>query len=215
MTKRDVIKRLSQYRRVLMKLQSLGFVKVFSDNLGDAAEVSASLVRKDLSTFGISGNKRGGYRIDELLDQLGEILGAKGEHRLIVVGCGRIGQAIMTYYTNAPDGIRVIAGFDVDVDLLAPDAHVPIFHTSTLEAFVSEHGPTVAAVAVPGDSATAVIARLQACGVGGVLNFAPVHVKSTSTCIVDNINIRSAIENLFHLVHFAVEENQAATGKKA
>ena len=207
---RDLILRLAQYRRVLMKLHSLGFVKVFSDNLGDAVGVSASLVRKDLTSFGIGGNKRGGYQIDRLLELLGGILGAKGEHRLIVVGCGRIGQAVMTYYRNAPDGIRVIAGFDVASELVTEEGPVPIFHISTLEEFVAENGVTVAVVTVPGDSASAVIERLQKCGVGGVLNFAPVHMKSCQSCIVDNINIRSAIENLFHLVHFAGGDEASA-----
>ena len=54
------ISRLSRYRKALFRLKELGFVKVFSDNLGEAVGVTASQVRKDFSLFGISGNKRGG-----------------------------------------------------------------------------------------------------------------------------------------------------------
>ena len=212
---RELIQRLSQYRRVLMKLRSLGFVKVFSDNLGDAVRVSASLVRKDLSSFGMGGNKRGGYSIDSLLEGLSTILGATGEHRLIVVGCGRIGQAVMAYYTNAPEGIRVLAGFDVAADLISEEQAVPVYHISKLEEYVAEKEVTVAVVTVPGDSASEVIERLRRCGVSGVLNFAPVKMKSCNSCIVDNINIRNAIENLFHLVHFAqCEESASEVGEE-
>ena len=46
---REAVERLSRYRAVLLRLKALGFVKVFSDNLGDALGVSASQVRKDFA----------------------------------------------------------------------------------------------------------------------------------------------------------------------
>ena len=36
---RELVQRISQYRKVLYKLKSLGFAKVFSDNLGDAKAI--------------------------------------------------------------------------------------------------------------------------------------------------------------------------------
>ena len=62
-TNKNCIIRLSRYKNALYRLQALGFVKVFSDNLADSVGVTASQVRKDFSIFGISGNKKGGYRL--------------------------------------------------------------------------------------------------------------------------------------------------------
>lgn len=62
-TQSAVIERLLKYRDVMQKMKGLGFVRVFSDNLADAVGVSPSLVRKDFSIFGLTGNKRGGYHI--------------------------------------------------------------------------------------------------------------------------------------------------------
>ena len=93
----EIIKRLSQYKSVLQKLKTLGFVKVFSDNLGDAIGVSSSLVRRDFTAFGLTGNKRGGYNIDELITRLNTILGKEDVQRIIIVGCGKIGTALMNY----------------------------------------------------------------------------------------------------------------------
>jgi len=39
------------------------------------ASVTAAQVRKDFSIFGITGHRRGGYQVDDLLDQLNKILG--------------------------------------------------------------------------------------------------------------------------------------------
>ena len=67
---KELIFRLSKYKRLLLKFKALGLEKVFSNNLGDAIHVTPALVRKDFSMMNMPGNKRGGYSIDDLLDRL-------------------------------------------------------------------------------------------------------------------------------------------------
>ena len=67
------IKRLLLYRLCLVKFREMGFTKVYSYNLGHEAGVSAEQIRKDFSHFNISGNKKGGYDINEVLDTLNNI----------------------------------------------------------------------------------------------------------------------------------------------
>ena len=64
---KELILRLSKYKRLLYKLKALGLERVFSNNLGDAIAVAPSLVRKDFSVLNLPGNKRGGYDIDMLI----------------------------------------------------------------------------------------------------------------------------------------------------
>ena len=95
---KSTVLRLARYLRVLLKLKSLGFIKVFSNNLGDAIGVTPAVVRKDFSIITIPGNKRGGYNIDTLIDQLGAVLGDP-------INCSRMlenGEAIVVF----PEGIR-------------------------------------------------------------------------------------------------------------
>src|SRR5210317_866526 len=96
-TNEEVINRLLKYRQVMQKMKSLGFVRVFSDNLADAVGVSPSLVRKDFSMFELTGQKRGGYQIDSLLKGLNVILGKDKKQKIIIVGCGKMGRALMNY----------------------------------------------------------------------------------------------------------------------
>ena len=72
---RPMVLRLARYLRVLQKLKGLGFVKVFSNNLGDAIGATPAVVRKDFSVIDIAGNKRGGYVIDSLIVRLIDVLG--------------------------------------------------------------------------------------------------------------------------------------------
>ncbi len=92
---REAMERLSRYRGVLLRLQGLGFVKVFSDNLADALGVSASQVRKDFAAFDMQGVRRGGYQVADLLERLSKLLGMADSLPVVVIGCGNIGTALL------------------------------------------------------------------------------------------------------------------------
>ena len=211
--KMDIAHRLSQYRSVLYKLQALGFVKVFSDNLGDALELSPALVRKDFSLFHLTGNKRGGYQIDDLLAKLNRLLGKDKVQKIIIVGCGKIGQALMNYNGFHREGIQVIAGFDTNPAVINPAAAIPILDLKELKAYVKREGVRIAIMAVPDNAATQVLELLRSSEIKGVLNFAPVPLKGSDTCIIRNINIGLEIENLFYFVKFSGKLS-GATGSR-
>ena len=145
----DVIRRLSRYRNVMRKMKALGLIKVFSDNLADAVGVSSSLVRKDFSMFNLTGNKRGGYRIDDLVAKLNVLLGKDKKQQIVIVGCGKLGQALMNHNGFPRVGIRVVAGFDTDSAVLDPEAPIPIFHVKEIKDFIEKHRIRVVALTVP------------------------------------------------------------------
>lgn len=200
---KDMIQRLVRYKNALQKFKSLGLTRVFSDNLGEAAGTSAALVRKDISLAGLTvGNKRGGYPIDALLQGLDALLGTDTQQRVILVGCGKIGTALMHYPGFSSESIQIVAGFDNKPDRLDPDAAIPILPVSQLPAFVRAHGIQVAILAVPESAAAAVFDQLAAAGIQGVLNFSPVQLKPAPALVVQNINIALEIENLFTCIRF-------------
>lgn len=204
-----MVLRLARYLRVLQKLKGLGFVKVFSNNLGDAIGATPAVVRKDFSVIGIAGNKRGGYVIDSLIDRLIEVLGKNEVERVVVVGCGRIGTALLTFREFGREGIRVVAGFDSNEDRLNPDGEIPILPVGEFPSFVREHDIQVGVLAVPDPVATAVFEVMVDSGIRGVLNFTSVELKCGAACeengcaeecTVHNVNIGLEIENLFYLI---------------
>lgn len=209
-TNKEVINRLLKYRDVMQKMKALGFVRVFSDNLADAVGVSPSLVRKDFSMFGLTGSKRGGYRIEELIEQLNVILGKDKKQRVIIVGCGKMGRALMNYNGFPRVGIRVAAGFDSDPNLVDPDAPIPILHVGKMKEYIAEKGIKVAVLAVPEPSAQSIVDSLMKTDIRGVVNFAPIALKGSDTCIIHNINIEQEIEGLFYRIHFADSEAAAS-----
>lgn len=205
-----LVTRLVKYQRVLRKLKSLGLVNVFSNNLGDAVGVSSAVVRKDFSLINIPGNKRGGYNIDTLMEDLARILGVHQEKKVVLVGCGRIGQALMNYQEFAKEGIRIVAGFDANPDKQSPDAGIPVLPMSALRDFVREHGVEIGIIAVPEPSAAQVFDEMIRAGVRGFLNFTAVELKCQGRCdrpncphmcTICNVNIGLELENLFYLIN--------------
>ena len=209
---KEMIQRLVRYKNILLKFKSLGLSRVFSDNLGDAAGISASLVRKDFSLAKLAvGNKRGGYPIDVLLQRLDAILGTHILQRIIIVGCGKIGTALLNYKGFSNENVEVVAGFDNNPSRINPAATpIPILPVSQLAAFVKEQDIQVAVLAVPENAAAGILDQLAAAGVQGVLNFSPVQLKAGTSLFVQNINIAFEIENLFYYVRFNQRKNLPA-----
>jgi redox-sensing transcriptional repressor len=205
---RELVVRLSSYKSVLYKLKSLGFVRVFSDNLADAAGVTAALVRKDFSLAGMTGHKRGGYQIDQLLERLEAVLGKNDIQRIIMVGCGKIGTALANYNGFARENIKVVAGFDVRPASELTAFPVPVFPIDDIPAFVRREKIKVAILAVPENAAMPCLTALKQAGLRGVLNFAPVQLRGDETCVIQNINIALEIENLFCYIRFAGKKEQ-------
>ncbi len=197
---REMVQRLSNYRSVLCKLRTLGFVKVFSDNLGDALGISSSQVRKDFSQFDLTGNKKGGYQVDQLISQLNVILGKNQIQKIIVVGCGKIGTALMNYNGFSRESIKVVAGFDTDPTIINPKGIIPILDLGELQEFIQKNEIRIAIITTPESGTSRVQEILLEANINGILNFTPVRLKSSETCITHNVNIEQEIENLFYFV---------------
>ncbi len=201
MANRSCIIRLSRYKNALNRLRALNFVRVFSDNLADAAGVTAAQVRKDFSLFGITGNRRGGYRVEELSEQLNRILGKEQLHEFVVVGVGNIGKALLHYPGMEKSGIRLAAGFDIDPAKYAPEANPPILPLENLVEFVKARDVKLGIIAVPDYAAQQVLELMLSSGVKGVLNFAPICLKAPDGCVVNNINLETELENVIYFVN--------------
>lgn len=198
---KNCILRLSKYKTALARLKSFGFVKVFSDNLADAAGVTASQVRKDFSLFDLTGNKRGGYIIDEIIEKLNNILGKNQVQKVIVVGAGNIGRALMRYRGFEKEGIKIEACFENDPSKLKPKAEIPVLNADQLKEFVKANKIKIAILAVPDAAAQEAWEGLKEAGIKGVLNFAPIRLQGEGDLVVNNVNLELELENVIYFVN--------------
>jgi redox-sensing transcriptional repressor len=198
--------RLSKYRRIIQKLKLMGMEKVFSNNLGDAIGAAPALVRKDLSVLKITGHKRGGYNIDELIEEMDQILGKNKPMNVIICGCGKIGTALLGYRGIHEEGIKIMAGFDLNPENVAYKGKIPILPVKDMSDYIREHNIKVAVISVPKFAAAEIFNTMLKAGIQGVLNFSPTELKDLSGgCLVNNVNIAIMIENLFFYANNSME----------
>ncbi len=212
MRNRKTVSRLLTYRNTLHRFQELGFTRIFSDYLAESVGVTSSQVRKDFSIFGITGNKRGGYIIANLLTNLDEILGKYEQFPVIVIGAGHLGTALMKYKRFANAGIRIVACFDIDPTKQNPHAAIPVLANTDLNEFIAINQIRIAIICVPEIIAQSVFENLVQAGIRGVLNFAPIQLKNDSRCIVDNVNMEMELENIIYFVRLQEEDEFAMAG---
>ena len=199
--KKNCILRLSRYKNELYRFKGLGFIKIFSEYLAEAVGVTSAQVRKDFSLFGISGNKRGGYNIDALIDKLNSILGKNQLQRVIVVGAGNLGSALLKYKNFEKQGIKIEAAFDIDPAKSSQKSIIPVLPISELEEFVRTNDIKIGILCVPEVAAQTTFDAMVRAGIRGVLNFAPIQIKSPDPCIVTSVNLEVELENLIYFVN--------------
>ncbi|MCF8336050.1 MAG: redox-sensing transcriptional repressor Rex [Bacteroidales bacterium] len=191
-------KRLLKYRMGLIRLKQMGLEKVFSYTLGKEAGVSAELVRKDFSNFGIKGNRRGGYDIDDLLNSLEKIFGKDRVQNVVIMGMGNMGKALSQYRGFPDNKMNIVAGFDIDPAKINKKFQIPIYPVENLKEIVDAFHVSVAILAVPEIAAQESSDLLVRYGIKGILNLAPVLLKVPDDVVVNNVNLMVELERLMY-----------------
>ena len=208
---KNYIVRLSRYKNALYRFKALGFVKIFSDNLGEAIGVTASQVRKDFSLFGITGNKKGGYNVESLIEKLNKILGKDKIQDVITIGAGHISTALMRYKGFEKEGIRIAACFDIDPAKFSNSGNIPVLPLENLKDFIKEKHVEIGIIAVPDIAAQQVMDTMVSCGIKGILNFAPIRLKAPADIVINNVNLALELENLIYFVN-ALDKTEKKRG---
>ena len=193
------IKRLLLYRLCLVKFKEMGFKNVFSYNLGHEAGVSAEQIRKDFSHFGITGNRKGGYELEYLLERLNRIFRRNELQSVIITGMGNMGSALSHYECGFSEKKQyIIAGFDIDPIKIKRTYNVPVFHMDQLPVIIAENDVKIAIIAVPAITAQEVCNKLVEAGIRGIMNFAPVILQVPENVIVNNVNLCDELESVIY-----------------
>ena len=174
-----VIHRLPRYYRYLDDLYNKGIVRISSNSLGSKMDITASQIRQDLSCFGEFGQQGYGYNVAELRSEIGHILGIDKGHRLIIIGVGHLGHALLQNFDFEKVGFHVDTAFDISPDLVGTRIHDDTIRSmDELEPYVAENQPNVAVLTVPQHVAQPMASRLIDLGIKGFWNFTNVELST-------------------------------------
>ncbi len=198
---KNSLKRIFLYRACLVRLKMMGVEKVFSYTLANETGVTPDQVRKDFSEFGIRGNKRGGYKINELLDIMENLFHRNKDHNIILIGMGNLGLALSKYSKFVQRNMNVVATFDIDPFKQKIRSDVTVYSMLRLKEIIDRFRVKVAILAVPEISAKEVADELIRNGIKGIVNFAPVLLKVPPDIIINNVNLSDELESVIYYVH--------------
>ena len=194
-----VIRRMPVYHRYLKELIEYGVERVSSKELSGLTGFSASQIRQDLNNFGGFGQQGYGYNTKALKDQIDKILGIDKSYKSIVIGAGRLGQAIARYNGFRDSGFNVISLFDIkdDIDDISG---IKVRKMEDLEKYIRDEGVDVAIITVPREVCEDVAKRAIEAGVRGIWNFAPYDLKGPEGIVVENIRLNDSLLTLSYFM---------------
>ncbi|MBP3493793.1 MAG: redox-sensing transcriptional repressor Rex [Oscillospiraceae bacterium] len=174
-----VIHRLPRYYRYLDDLYNKGVERISSNSLGLRMSITASQIRQDLSCFGEFGQQGYGYNVAELRAEIGHILGIDNGHRIIVVGAGHLGHALLQNFDFGKVGFQIDSAFDRSPELIGTTIHdVTIRSIDELPSYVEQYHPDVAVLTVPQNVAQSLADQLIDMGIRGFWNFTNVELST-------------------------------------
>ncbi len=170
-----IVARLPRYLRALSVLRKKSQT-TNSKELGDFLGYSAAQIRKDLSQFGEFGKQGTGYNIDFLTEQINSILNLDKEWKMVLVGCGNIGHAILNYPGFSHNGFHVIAAVDSSKEMVGKKINnlITIRDISDIEEIIKENNISIAMLTVPASVAQETAEKLVQFGIKAIISYAPV-----------------------------------------
>lgn len=189
-----VIRRLPRYFRYLRELERKGEIRVSSAKMSRDLGLNASQIRRDLNYFGGFGQQGYGYSVPNLMGEIAHILGIDKRYKVVVIGAGNIGHALMRYKKFDQHGFDFIGMYDVDPQKIDGKTVKSI---SELPQEVRKHGTIHIGVICTDKSAAQETAEmLERLGVKGIWNFAPVDVSVSKRVAVQHVHLNDSLYEL-------------------
>ncbi len=206
------IGRMSLYLRELHRLEDSAVTSISSRDLAKKLDVSADVVRRDLAWLGSVGRRGVGYDVSTLATRLRAILGSNTDWRVVLVGTGSLGHALLRYRGFERLGFQLVAALDVDPRRIGEKiGGVTIEGFEKMAKVFQTHRPQLAILAVPAEAAAGVATSLTRAGISGILNFAPTALKLPKEVRVVNVDLATEIQRLAFHVSQQTRQNDAAT----
>jgi len=196
-TSESTVRRLSLYLRFLEQSDAQGLTTISSDELARRGGTTSAQVRKDLSFFGSFGKRGLGYLVPELAARIRDILGLQRSYRVVLVGAGKIGGALVHYQGFRERGFNVTAIYDRDAKKIGSRWNgLVVRDVRHIESDLRREPTDIAIVVTPADAAQQVVDQLVQAGVKAILNFAPVQLTVPPDVTVKHVNMALELETL-------------------
>lgn len=200
------LQRYPVYLKALRRLQKNGVKRIMSRELSSFVDIEPTTIRRDFSFLGNLGKQGYGYDVDRLIDIFNQQLGVDFDEKLILVGAGNLGRALLNY--NKWDHVvgEVACAFDVDPEKQGSQFGVNVWSMDDLEEKMPK-GCRIAILTISHD-VQATVDRLVKAGITGIVDFTHQHFKVPRGVVIKSIDVVSSIQELVFITNSMNEPAQ-------
>ena len=164
--------RIPQYLNFLRSLDDKDYVS--ATFIAKALNLGEVQVRKDLNQVCGRGKPKIGYKLTELIGCLESYVNIKTDCPAVIVGAGKLDQALYGYSGFKVYGIDIVALFDNNPQVIKENQDKNIFDISEFELFCYRNDIKVGIIAVPQESAQQIADMMVKNNITAIWSFAPV-----------------------------------------
>jgi len=179
------IRRMPSYLHELLRIRMEGRSHISTTELAEYMGIELIVVRKDIALTGITGRRRIGYEVNELITYIKDYLGCWEFITATLLGVGALGSAILGYDEFPVYGVQIESVFDSDPGKIGKviRGH-EVYDIATIGQRLSYSPPDMAIICVPAVHAQAVAELAVAVGIKYIWNFSNITLKVPSGVIV-------------------------------
>ena len=184
------LKRLPQYLRIIKDKKNENVKNISSTEIATVLRLNPIQVRKDLALVSRADGKPGvGFNIEELIQDLEEILNLNNTTDAVIVGAGKLGQALLNY-KGFEKNLNILMAFDNDKNKCD---NKKIFFIDKLQKQIIRNNIKIGIITVPKENAQDVCDIMIDSGIKAIWNFAPINLKVPENIAVKNEDLSTSL----------------------
>ena len=204
----SVLKRLPGYLAYLKSIPEGGSPYISATSLANSLGMGEVQVRKDLAMVSDGGRPKIGYLRESLIEDIEQFLGYDNTTDAVLIGAGKLGQALLGYGGFEAYGLNILAAFDVNPTMDQTKEGKPILHIDKLESFCRSHKVLMGIITVPAQHAQEVCDKLIRCGIKAIWTFASTRLEVPGNILVQYENMATSLAVLSMHLQAQIKEKK-------
>lgn len=193
MMPKATIQRYPIYLKALRKLKGENVTKIMSSELSEIVGIAPTTIRRDFSLIGSLGKQGYGYDVENLISIFSEELGVNYNEKIVLIGCGNLGKALLNYNKWSNVVGEIVCAFDLKADQIH-DAPIPVYNMSDLKTKMPE-GCRIAILCIT-KNIQQTVNDLVDVGILGFVNFTQEHFSTPTNVTVKHVDVVSSIQEI-------------------
>ncbi|MBR2812213.1 MAG: redox-sensing transcriptional repressor Rex [Solobacterium sp.] len=190
---RATLQRYPVYLKALRKIKNNGQNRIMSKELSELVGIEPTTIRRDFSFFGSLGKQGYGYDVDELIRVFSRELGVNFDEKIILVGVGNLGTALLHYNNWSHVVGEIVCAFDINAANIEVES-VPVYDLYDLPEKMPK-GCRIAILCIS-EREQETVDLLVENGIRGIVSFAVGMFKVPDHVHVRHIDVVSSIQEL-------------------